>query len=163
MRATPLEMFERHHSAIYRYALRMTGAREAAEDVTQEVFLRVIRSRDRYDGRDRERAWLLRIARNLIIDLHRRHRRSPVDENSSDEASCGASQDLVLAVRQAIGRLDTDDRDVVLLRFIGGLGHDEIADVVGLSPAAVRSRIYRARVALRSMLARTAGQPRHLG
>lgn len=53
MPASPSEMFERHYGAIYRYALRMTGSRDAAEDVTQDVFLRVLRSHDRYDGRDR--------------------------------------------------------------------------------------------------------------
>jgi RNA polymerase sigma-70 factor (ECF subfamily) len=60
---TPAELFERHHVAIYRYLLRMTGSRETAEELTQDVFVRVLNGLEHYQQRDRERAWLFRIAR----------------------------------------------------------------------------------------------------
>ena len=64
MAATSAELFERHHVAIYRYLLRMTGSRETAEELTQDVFVRVLKGLEQYEERDREQAWLFRIARN---------------------------------------------------------------------------------------------------
>ena len=66
-------LFERHHLAVYRFLRRATGDGPAAEDLTQDVFLRIVRGLDRYEDRLRERAWVFRIARNVLIDRHRRY------------------------------------------------------------------------------------------
>jgi RNA polymerase sigma-70 factor (ECF subfamily) len=73
---TPAALFERYHLAIYRYLLRMTRRRDVAEDLAQDVFVRVLggRGRDVLDTGDSYRAWLFRVAHNLLIDWQRRAR-----------------------------------------------------------------------------------------
>ena len=152
MATTPAELFERHHVAIYRYLLRMTGSRETAEELTQDVFVRVLKGLEQYQEQDRERAWLFRIARNLRCDLARRSRRqpsTPLDEVEPIEAQ---RQELQLSLARALAALAEDDREAFVLREIGGFSYVEISAICETSPAAVRSRIYRARLALRQAL-----------
>ena len=148
---SPAELFERHHLVVYRYLLRMTGRGDVAEDLTQEVFVRVVRGADGYDERGQERAWLFSIARNLLIDFQRKRRREPVDA-VEDMVNGDSDPDVSLDIKRAIATLPETDREAFLLRVVVGLGHDEIAALVGATPASVRCRIYRARVALKAML-----------
>ena len=144
-------LFDQHHLAVFRYLLRLLGRRDVAEDLTQEVFVRVVRHQERYTDCGQPRAWLLRIARNLAIDWQRARHRTPegADVDVPDRAP---GPDLDMALRQALAALAHDDREVFLLRTIGGLGHHEIATIVGATPAAVRCRIHRARARLRQAL-----------
>lgn len=153
MPATPAEMFERHHLAIYRYLLRMTGSRETAEELTQEVFLRAIQRAEAYEERSRERAWLFRIARNLRIDGVRRERRAPVlAPVDDDEPWEPARQALRLGIRQALAMLEDNEREAFVLAEVVGLSYADIAETCGTTPAAIRSRIHRARMQLRAVL-----------
>src|SRR5215467_2453294 len=148
-------MFERHHVAIYRYLLRMLGSRERAEELTQDVFVRALKGADRYEDRSQERAWLFRIARNLRLDELRRDRRapamSPVDTADAGE-SLQPQQALRASLRQALAMLADDEREAFVLAEVVGLSYAEIADACSATPAAVRSRIYRARMQLRAVL-----------
>jgi RNA polymerase sigma factor (sigma-70 family) len=148
----PAELFEHYHLAIYRYLLRATGRKDIAEDLTQEVFLRVLRGAETCDPGDGARAWLFRITRNRLIDHWRHASRNPVDAALPAECSREAGHDLGLALREALQLLPEADRDAFLLRVVGGLGHEEIAAISGTSAASARSRIYRARSALRATL-----------
>lgn len=153
MPATPGEMFERHHLAIYRYLLRMTGSRETAEDLTQDVFVRAIQSANAYEERSSERAWLFRIARNLRLDLARRERRAPVvSPVGDDEGSEPARQALRLGLLQALAMLPDEEREAFVLAEVVGLSYAEIAGACSVTAAAIRSRIYRARMQLRATL-----------
>jgi RNA polymerase sigma-70 factor, ECF subfamily len=154
MSVTPADLFERFHLAIYRYLLRMTGRRDVAEDLAQDVFVRVLggRGRDVLDTGDSHRAWLFRVAHNLLVDWQRRAARNPVAAGSPPEYPDKTRHDVALAVREALQQLPDADREVFLLRVVGGLGHDEIAAITGSSAPSVRSRIYRARAALRVRL-----------
>lgn len=151
MADSPERLFERHHLAVYRYLLRMTCRHDVAEDLTQEVFLRVLRGLSGYDDRGLERPWLISIARNLMIDRCRRAEREP-SFVVEDISSGGADHAMSLEIRQAMSRLPEEEREAFVLRVVVGLGHEEIAGVVGATAAAVRCRIYRARIALRSLL-----------
>ena len=71
-RPTPRELFDRHHLAVFRYFRRLVGDRQTAEDLTQEVFLRVVRGSETYRDKERETGWIFTIARNLFRD-HRRN------------------------------------------------------------------------------------------
>jgi RNA polymerase sigma-70 factor (ECF subfamily) len=149
---TAADLFERHHLAIYRYLLRMTGSRETAEDLTQEVFLRVLTASS-YEERDRELAWLFRIARNLRIDRLRREQRSPARAPLDHTDVAGPPhQGLRLSLQQALSTLADEERDAFVLAEVGGLSYAEIASVCGVTSAAIRSRIYRARQSLRASL-----------
>jgi RNA polymerase sigma factor (sigma-70 family) len=144
-------IFEQHGTAVHRYFRRVTGDTATADDLSQEVFLRVIRGGDRYEARERERAWVFRIARNVLLDRHRQTSRTPpIDANA--EPLTAASQTTRVSVREALAQLPADEREAFLLREIGGLGYGEIAAATDSTISAVRSRIYRARLALRDKL-----------
>ena len=142
-----------HSGALFRYLCRAVGEAEAARDLTQEVFLRATRTPMPANGNGHVTAWLFRIARNLALDYHRGQRRHPPVEVLRDQVARSASQDVELAVNQALASLTDLDRDVFLMREVAGLGYEQIAAACELTPDAVRSRICRARLALREQLA----------
>ena len=155
MSVTDVEaLFAEHRGALFRYLCRAVGHAETARDLTQDVFLRVTRASESAPSGPEARPWLFTIARNLALDHQRRQRREPfpVSTQASAPASRTASQDTSVAVNQALAQLTALDRDVFLMRELGGLGYDEIAKVCELSPDAVRSRIHRARLQLREWL-----------
>jgi len=151
--ATPLaaRLFERHASAVRRYFRRQLRGASTADDLAQEVFVRVVRSAETYDDREREQAWVFRIARNVLVDHHRRSDRRPEASSAVDQAT-SAPQAVALDLHRALAALAADDRDAFLLGEVGGLTYAEIATATGSTVAAVRSRIYRARLALRERL-----------
>ena len=148
-------LFDRHHLRIYRFALRSSGDPALAEDIVQEVFVRALRSTDSYREQGSEIAWLLRIARNLLIDRARKRGRRLEVVEIGDPAAPGTALDplLRMSLDQALAGLSEEDRQVFLLGQIGGLSYREIAEVPGATEAAVRSRIFRARSRLRRALA----------
>ncbi len=151
--AAPLaaRLFERHAPAVRGYFRRQLHGASAADDLAQEVFVRIVRGADAYDARERERAWVFRIARNVLVDHHRRSERTP-NQNATVEQATAPPQSLALDLQQALAALPVEDRDAFLLGEVGGLTYAEIADATGSTVAAVRSRIYRARLALRQRL-----------
>jgi RNA polymerase sigma-70 factor (ECF subfamily) len=152
---TAADLFERHHRAVFSFLRRMTGSNEDAEDLTQEVFMRVLKAIDGYQERSRERAWVFRIARNVWLDHNRARGRAPAVEPIRDPhvGRLPDPQDSRLALQQALACLGDAEREAFLMREAGGLGYAEIAEATGATPDAVRSRIHRARLALRRTLA----------
>ena len=154
-------LFDRHHLAVFRFLRRMTGDSSLAEDLTQEVFLRVVRGLEGYDERSREGSWIFRITRNVLVDRHRARVRSPQDASVRDAAvvSRPATQVLTAILDEALARLPEEEREAFLMREVGGLGYRDIAEASGATPDAARMRIYRARLALRAALgpSRSAG------
>lgn len=158
---TAQDLFDRYHLAAFRFLRKMTGSREVAEDLLQDVFLRVVKAESRFQSQGTDRAWIFRIARNVLLN-HRRNQGRRVNGASLDEAGTpGGPARLVerLSLGEALGRLDETGREVFLLREVGGLGYEEISSVCGLTPDAVRNRIYRARCELRKLLARALSGP----
>jgi RNA polymerase sigma-70 factor (ECF subfamily) len=141
---------------LFLYLCRAVGQAETARDLTQDVFVRPTRSEVPSGPEHAVRAWLFRIARNLAIDHNRstrRHAESPLTVDDAAFPRRAASQDVSAAVNQALDTLDGLDRDVFLLREVGGLTWDEIATACDLSRDAVRSRIHRTRLDLKHRLA----------
>jgi len=103
---------------------------------------------------EQQRAWVFRIARNLVIDHHRRQKHRQTEPLTADPVSDGrtTSADTAAIVHQALSRLDDDARDVFLMREVSGLSYVEIAEACQLTPDAVRSRIHRTRLQLRAQL-----------
>lgn len=166
-------LIERYQERVFNTCLRMCGRREDAEDFTQEAFIRALQSLDRFDGRARFYTWLFRIAVNVVLTARRKQMRSrtySIDsgftENGEKEQSgwtpastetppdgnlmADERQRLVLA---ALAELDDDHRCVLVLREMESLGYDEIAEILDLPAGTVKSRIHRARLALRDKLA----------
>lgn len=146
-------LFAAHQLGLLRYLRRAVGHADAARDLTQDVFVRVAGAGSVPPTDDERRAWIFRIARNLAIDHHRRHgvsRAAAVDARGPSASA--ATQDTSLLINEALGAIDPLDRDVFLLREAGGLSYGEIAAACDLTVPAVRSRIHRARLALREHL-----------
>ena len=149
---------------VFGVALRMLGRRADAEDVAQEVFLRVHRAIGEFRGEARLSTWLYGIASNLCLNrlASADHRRTRPDEDAimlapspaADAAAVAERSEVEAALRQAIAELPDERRIVVVLRDIEGLSYDEIAQALGLEPGTVRSRLHRARLDLKSKMER---------
>ena len=144
-------LFSEHGAAVRQYLRRATRAGDTADDLSQEVFLRVVRGAGRYEPRERERAWVFRIAHNVLLDHRRRQGRSRED-HVDVEAAAPATQVVKTDLDRALAGLPEDEREAFLLGEIGGLTYTEIAAMTRTTVPAVRSRIYRARLALRAKL-----------
>jgi RNA polymerase sigma factor (sigma-70 family) len=148
--------FDQHKDAVYRFAWRMAGSPVAAEDITQDVFVGLLRHPDRFDpDRGTLRAFLLGIARNLALKRWRaEHRFQPLD----DEAVVAEPIDLDRGeigdiVGRAVRALRPLQREVVILAEYEGLTLAEVARAVDADVGTVKSRLHRARENLRRMLA----------
>ncbi|KXK02888.1 MAG: sigma-70 family RNA polymerase sigma factor [Acidobacteria bacterium OLB17] len=154
---------------IFNLAYRFTSSVEAAEDLTQEVFIRVYRSLDQYDPKQGDLAnWLMRLARNLIIDDYRHRQRNPqnsmadaVDDHHYHLRAVGNSahremerKELAAQVQEGIDKLPEDLRTCVILRDIEELTYQEIVDVLQIPEGTVKSRINRGRIELAKILRR---------
>ncbi len=170
------DIVEQHSARVYRLAYRLTGNRADAEDLTQEVFVRVFRSLDSYRPGTFE-GWLHRITTNLFLDQARRRARIRFDalaDHAEDRlpGRALAPDEQLLEdlfdddVEAALATLSPDFRAAVVLCDVEGLSYEEIADVLGLKLGTVRSRIHRGRAQLRSALAHRApdrGRQRYSG
>jgi RNA polymerase sigma-70 factor (ECF subfamily) len=145
-------LFAQHGTAVLRYLSHLTNDAAAAEDLGQEVYLRIVRGAEHYEPRNRERAWIFRIARNVFLDEYRRESRRRRAVSAQQPTAVAPVQMIRLELRSALDRLATQDRDAFLLCEVGGLTYDEVATMLTLTVPSVRSRIYRARLALRGML-----------
>ena len=144
------QIFVRYREPVFRFLRRFVGDGRVAEDLTQETFLRALGAS--YTSRGEERAWVFQIARNLARDYLRARARTPLDGELGDPPAAVPDPGLALDLELALGTLGDEDREVFLLKEVGGLGYAEIATACGLTPDAVRSRLHRARMALRRQL-----------
>jgi RNA polymerase sigma-70 factor (ECF subfamily) len=160
-RAALEELFARYRGPLYGFFRRRLDRQERAEDLVQETFLAVIRATSRYEPRSLVRTYLYGIALNLLAAERRQQTRdkdAPVPE-STFEPSAEDPSDAVLWVRQALDRLETGDREVLMLREYEQLSYSEIAQLLRLPVNTVRSRLFRARMALRDCLQPEAEKP----
>ena len=162
------EIVRQFSRRIYNLAYRFTSSHGAAEDLTQEVFIRVYRSLDQYDSSLGDLSnWLMRLARNLIIDDYRKRQRTPTDSGddlADHEYRLRTSldsphralerQERRLQVLAAINKLSPDLRECVILRDIEELTYQEIVELLQIPEGTVKSRINRGRIELAKVLRR---------
>jgi RNA polymerase sigma-70 factor, ECF subfamily len=156
-------VYRAHADPLYRYALARLGDQAAAEDVVSETFLRLLEAIGRYEERGVPlRRYVFRIAHNLIVDQLRARRPSvtlgemapglaDAAEDPAREIERGQARD---ALHRALATLTPAQREVVLLRFLGGLEVFDVAEVIGKNSGAVKSMQHRALAALRRTLER---------
>ncbi|MCJ7726329.1 MAG: sigma-70 family RNA polymerase sigma factor [Acidimicrobiia bacterium] len=155
------EVAHRYGRTIYNFAYRLTGNRDDAFDLSQEVLLRVRKGLRGYTPGSFE-GWLWRITRNAFIDETRRRKRRPTvplpeDDRSSLGVSPGADEALAEVrldddIQAALLALPVEFREAVVLCDVVGLPYDEIATAVGVPVGTVRSRIHRGRAMMRARL-----------
>ncbi len=155
---------------VYSLALRMVGDPEDAADMTQETFIKAYRSLSSFRGDSKFSSWLYRIASNVCLDFLRSRSRHPqVSLSSSDEddrtafelpdMSRNPEEQLMKklgmeAVRRGLEQLPEQQRQILVLRELGGLSYAELAQTLGLEEGTVKSRIFRARKRLCALLLR---------
>ncbi len=152
-------LVRRYQGIVFAVAYRLLGDRDAAEDVTQEAFVRAYFSLDRLRG-DNFRAWVLRIASNAALDQLRaagRRRQVPLElapERPVEPTVSSAVEHLGLveALEAALAQLPPEQRAVVVLADVEGLPNDEVATILALPVGTVKSRLARARMRLRALL-----------
>ena len=159
------ELLASYEQRIYRFGLRMCGDEEAAREVLQETLLAAFRNLAGFRGEASLSTWLYQIARSFCIKERRGAR--PTVELASELPDQADAPDLQVHARQigealaaAIRELPPEQREVLVLRDVEGLSAQEAADVVGIEVGALKSRLHRARMALRTRLASVvAGDP----
>lgn len=160
------EVVRNHSAKVFRLAYRLTGNKHDAEDLTQEVFVRVFRSLANFTPGTLD-GWLHRITTNLFLDQARRKSRIRFDALAEDAETRLPGRDpgpersfefnnLDLDVQQALDALPPDFRAAVVLCDLEGLSYDEVAGALGVKLGTVRSRIHRGRTMLRASLAHRA-------
>ncbi len=150
------ELYERTFPRVYAYVASLLRDRSAAEDVTAQAFERAYRKRRSYrPAKGSMDAWVFGIARNAALDELRRRKRHAVLQADPEDTGAPSPEDhaeLALrrqAVRAALASLDGQERDLVALKFAGGLSNVEIARVLGMTESNVGTRLHRTITKLR--------------
>jgi RNA polymerase sigma-70 factor, ECF subfamily len=174
--ATAFEhLIARHQTQVFNLLYRMTGVREEAEDLAQEVFVNVYRKIGLFRGDSPLTTWIYRIAYNACTNRRkylRRRRdrdRQPFDEiaerHAVDSGSMSTSariprpdeevegHEMERLVQEAISALDEEQRAILVLRDVQNVAYEDIAQITGLPTGTVKSRLHRARMALKERLA----------
>src|ERR1041385_36390 len=163
------QLVERHQRMVIGTVGRMLGTNSDAEDIAQQVFVRVWKNLKRYEPRAKFTTWLLKITRNLVFNELRRRSRHPAvplqsetdeeerplkDENAVSPDATLLEHELQEAVDAAIAQLPETQRMAVILRRYEELSYEEIAEALDQSVSAVKSLLFRARTELRENLKR---------
>lgn len=156
------ELVNRHRDAVVNLAYRYLGNRTDAEDLAQEVFLKVHRARSRYEPAAKFTTWLYRVAANACLNEVRDRRRRPtfaageLDDPPAEGAASPVEEaergELRERVRAALAELPERQRLALLLNKFHGLGYEEMADSLGMSVPAVKSLLVRARENVRRLI-----------
>ena len=160
MNSTPVlagfvELYDRHHEAVFRAALRVTGNPSDAEDVLQTVFLRVL-SRADYEPAQHPAAYFRRAAVNAAVDLLRRRTMRGETVYDDQAPRDGVEPPVLLKerLRRAIATIDSEDASLFLLRHVEGLSNDELASMFQLEKNNVAVRLHRIRRRLQAEMER---------
>ncbi|HEY8347204.1 MAG TPA: sigma-70 family RNA polymerase sigma factor [Symbiobacteriaceae bacterium] len=165
-------LFQLYHADVFRFAYLVVRDASLAQDVVQETFLKVFRTIDRFQYRSSLKSWLYRVVVNEAISLLRRRKiREDLDGDGRAKVQAPAArrdwqpEEAVLESEErsllywAIGQLDPVHRTVVVLKYFHEFSDAEIAAIVGCPPGTVKSRLHRARLLLRHVMAREMGRP----
>ena len=150
-----------YEQPVYNYVLRLTGDRSLAEDLTQEVFLRVFQGLKSFSDRSRFTTWLFQVTKNRVLDELRAIERRPRAVVNIEDApqlevvdAPAERSETIDAVWRAVAALNPDLKMALLLRDIVGLSYTEIADSLEITLATVKWRIFKAREDVQVALAR---------
>lgn len=140
------ELFRQHGPMVYRRAFRLLGRREDAEEATQEVFIRVMRSASSFEGRSGVTTWLYQITTHYCLNLlrDRARRRQLWQENAAPEEAPGAlAASELLHLRRLLAEADEQQARAAVYVYLDGMSHEEAAEVLGVSKRTVGNLIDR--------------------
>jgi RNA polymerase sigma-70 factor, ECF subfamily len=153
-------LFARHHVRVYRFVLRMVRNEATAEDLISEVFLDVWRQADKFEGRSTVSTWMLSIARFKALSALRRRSDAELDEETAaaiedqadDPEVALTKKDKGAALRQCLTRLSAEHREIIDLVYYHEKSVEEVAGIVGIPEATVKTRMFYARKKLSELL-----------
>jgi RNA polymerase sigma-70 factor (ECF subfamily) len=153
-------LFARHHVRVYRFVLRMVRNEALAEDLISEVFLDVWRQAEKFEGRSAVSTWMLSIARFKALSALRRRGEEELDEETAsaieddadDPEVTLAKKDKGAALRQALNKLSAEHREIIDLVYYHEKSVEEVAGIVGIPEATVKTRMFYARKKLSELL-----------
>ena len=148
------ELFERYRDPLWRFLARRVDATARAEELHQDVFLALLQGAQRYEPRSSFRSYLFGIAYNVLLADRRKDRQRAAGPLVEDPQAVTPDPDAALWVRRALETLDPEQREIVMLREYEQLTYQEIADLLRIPLNTVRSRLFRARMDLRTALSR---------
>ena len=158
--------YERTARPLRSYLTRLTGESQLADDLLQETYYRFLRARVSWDGESHRRAYLYRIATNLVRDSQRRSKQARVAdvdvadlEASPSTTDPSRASDTRTDLRRAMARLRPRDRAMLWLAYGQGQAHTEIAQAIGVKPASIKLLLFRARRRLAALLGPAEGKP----
>jgi RNA polymerase sigma-70 factor, ECF subfamily len=151
------ELYEKYHQDVFNFLFYMVKNREQAEDLVQEVYIKVLRSYERFEGKSSEKTWLFSIARHVAIDFFRRQKswrqrmiekfdwgtRQLQDENPLPEEIVMQNEEVQMMYR-CLDKCTLDQRLVIVLRFIQSLSIAETAEALGWTESKVKTTQHRA-------------------
>jgi RNA polymerase sigma-70 factor (ECF subfamily) len=158
-------LYVRYADDIHGYVRSILHDSHEAEDITQQVFVKLMRVIAKYEPRDVPfSAWILRVAHNLAIDHVRRQRLVPCEEvRGSDESDEYVDHERAQALRDALAGLPPEQRQVLVLRHVAGLSPGEIAERMGKTEGSIHGLHHRGRLALRAALSARDAAPATIG
>jgi RNA polymerase sigma-70 factor, ECF subfamily len=146
------ELFQRYAQRLYGFFRRRLAHPPRAEELTQDVFVAVLKGASRYEPRALFRTYLYSIAVRMLMAERRKAGRESANAAQAAEPAQAAQSETTAWVRDAVERLETTEREILLLREYEELSYEEIAQVLAIPVNTVRSRLFRARMALRELL-----------
>jgi RNA polymerase sigma-70 factor (ECF subfamily) len=164
-------LFERHHRALFRYFLRLTGNRELSEDLVQDVYFRMLKYRHSYRDGNPFTSWMYQVARNAHLDGAQKHKgetplfderhdmgmQEPASAEPDPSEILRRRQDLGL-LRRALAALPVEKRELLVLSRFQNLKYEQIADILACDVGTVKVRVYRAIKALSQIFFELAGE-----
>jgi RNA polymerase sigma-70 factor, ECF subfamily len=157
--------YDRTARPLRSYLARLTGESQLADDLLQESYYRFLRARVNWEGETHRRAYLYRIATNLVRDGQRRSKQAPVAdidvadlEASPSTTDPSRASDTRTDLRRAMARLRPRDRAMLWLAYGQGHAHTEIAQAIGVKPASIKLLLFRARRRLAALLQPAEGE-----
>lgn len=179
------DLLTRYQSRVFAVCFRMVGNRDTAADLAQDALVKVIQGIDSFDARSKLSTWVIRVTMNLCLSHLRSQKlrahpsldalstdaRSKIEQSSTDRATIGEPgplQDVQLSeqrriVSDALAALPADQRAILILRDVQGMDYAHVADILGLAVGTVKSRLFRARLALRTQIESQGGSLYDLG
>ncbi|SFF62419.1 RNA polymerase, sigma subunit, SigX [Halobacillus alkaliphilus] len=161
------ELYENYHHDLFQYLIYMVKDRDLVEDLVQDVYIKVLKSYQSFDGRSTEKTWLLSIARHVAIDYFRKQKRKrnrimgffdwnekgeQLKDHSSLPDEIAVQNDEMKQVYKALDNCTLDQRNVIIFRFIQGMSIQETAEILNWSESKVKTTQHRGMKSLKEMM-----------
>ena len=165
------DLYEKYHHEIFQFIFYMTKNRETAEDLVQEVYIRVMKAYNRFEGKSSEKTWIYSIARNVTIDYFRKQKGwknkiftnadwdwQTIQDNQPIPEEVALLHDNVREIYHCLNRCTVNQKAVIILRYIQAMSISETAVVLNWSESKVKTTQHRALKAIKKMMDESSGE-----